>query len=129
MTKAFRQVAAQLRADNKQYTPVLQPVPVPSTEDYAPLAIWRSNRFLVQLFHDDVDAPQRLTVCRTVIDEKTGRWMDGITWDELQNIKSAVGFGDRFAIEIYPADCDVVNVSNMRHLWLVEPPAFAWRKK
>jgi hypothetical protein len=33
-----------------------------------------------------------------------------------------------WAVEIYPADGDVVAVANMRHLWLLpEAPAFAWR--
>ncbi|EOG1815585.1 hypothetical protein ACK3RA_000943 [Enterobacter hormaechei] len=49
--------------------------------------------------------------------------------DALQEIKSAVGYGDRDAVEIYPRDSDVVNVANMRHLWITpEPIAFAWRK-
>jgi len=37
---------------------------------------------------------------------------------------------DADAIEIFPADMDVVNVANMRHLWVMaEPVEFAWRKK
>lgn len=54
---------------------------------------------------------------------------DGISWDALQEIKGAVGYADRDAVEIYPRDADVVNVANMRHLWITpEPIAFAWRK-
>lgn len=44
---------------------------------------------------------------------------DGITWDDLQWLKAAVGFGDREAVEVFPRDCDVVNVANMRHLWVL----------
>ncbi|MGL0761287.1 DUF4222 domain-containing protein [Citrobacter freundii] len=59
----------------------------------------------------------------------SGRWKDGISWDALQEIKNAVGYADRDAVEIYPAQKDVVNVANMRHLWIVnEPLNFAWRK-
>ncbi|HID9686324.1 TPA: DUF7694 domain-containing protein [Citrobacter amalonaticus] len=70
----------------------------------------------------------RLTVNTTSI-ASSGRWKDGISWDALQEIKSAVGYGDRDAVEIYPRDSDVVNVANMRHLWITpEPISFAWRK-
>lgn len=31
--------------------------------------------------------------------------------------------------EVFPAESDVVNVANMRHLWLLrEPPPFGWRR-
>lgn len=53
--------------------------------------------------------------------------MDGITWDELQALKRQCGFGDRFAVEVYPADLDVVNVGNLRHLWVLQGALpFAW---
>ncbi|SDW75939.1 hypothetical protein SAMN04488041_103159 [Sulfitobacter pontiacus] len=40
-----------------------------------------------------------------------------ITWDDLQYIKNMV-WGDLIrAIEVYPAQADVVNSCNMRHLW------------
>ena len=59
----------------------------------------------------------------------SGRWKDGISWDALQEIKSAVGYGDRDAVEIFPAQKDLVNVANMRHLWIVpESIPFAWRR-
>jgi hypothetical protein len=52
-----------------------------------------------------------------------------MTFDELQAIKSAVGYGDSCAVEIYPEDSDLVNDANMRHLWVLqERPAFAWKK-
>ncbi|WP_441316779.1 DUF7694 domain-containing protein [Halomonas sp. hl-4] len=32
-------------------------------------------------------------------------------------------------MEVYPDDANIVNVSNMRHLWVLpEQPAFMWRK-
>lgn len=46
--------------------------------------------------------------------------MDQITWDQLQTIKSELGFGDWYAVEVYPANADLVNDANMRHLWMLE---------
>lgn len=91
-------------------------------------AVWRNNRFLVQAFDDGVGA-LRLSICRSELDDK-GNWRDGLTWDELQQIKNAVGFSDFDAVEVYPAEADVVNVANMRHLWVMtEQLKFAWRTK
>lgn len=89
------------------------------------IAVWRSRDFLAQLY--DHEPLRRLSVLRTSI--KGDRWADGITWDELQRVKSECGFGDVDAVEVYPADRDVVNVGNLRHLWLMEVPLpFAWRR-
>lgn len=89
-----------------------------------PVEVWASRDYLVQVFAGDV---VRLTVNRTTRSPRGDRWADGLSWDELQRIKADVGRGDRWAVEIYPPDEHVVDVANMRHLWLVdEPPAFAW---
>lgn len=98
------------------------------TDDGKRFAVWRNNRFLVQAFDDGVGA-LRLSICRSELDDK-GNWRDGLTWDELQQIKNAVGFSDFDAVEVYPAQSDVVNVANMRHLWIMtEQLKFAWRAK
>jgi hypothetical protein len=39
-----------------------------------------------------------------------------LTWEELQSVKTQV-IGDRVAVEVYPADADVVNLRHTRHLW------------
>ena len=126
MSKLFRAQAAYLRQENRALTAELVPIPVPGGREPGPIAAWRSNRFLVQLFNEA--GAQRISINRAAIDETTGRWLDGITWDEIQAIKRQIGFGDRYAVELYPADADVVNVANMRHIWLVDAPAFAWRR-
>lgn len=97
-------------------------------------AVWRSNRFLV-LEYKPVQSPQgpviRLTVQRTWCDDK-GEWVDGITWDELQEIKAQAGYRDHTAIEIYPPEDDIVNVASMRHIWVLAPGqmfSFQWRKE
>lgn len=125
MSKVNKQRAAYLQQENKRYTAEL--LPMECNKPAGCLAVWRSNRFMVQLFAPCHGA-QRITVCRTGINVVTGRWLDGITWQEIQNIKRAIGFGERDAVEVYPADVDVVNVANMRHIWLVDPVAFAWRR-
>lgn len=101
------------------------PDEMPST--VSRVGVWRSREFLVQCFRDDVAGGFRLTVNRTELGHD-GRWVDGITWDELQRVKRECGFGDFWAVECYPPDTQVVNVGNLRHLWLLtEPPSgFGW---
>jgi hypothetical protein len=94
------------------------------------IQVWRSRTLLVQVFGATGDAPCiRMSVNRTELDD-TGRFRDGLTWDELMEAKRQAGFGDFWATEIYPPDGETVNVSNMRHLWLTtEAPNYAWRKR
>lgn len=94
------------------------------------LRVWRSRDFLVQEYAEREPVLVRLSVLRTTLDPKAGRWVDGITWDELQRIKAEVGYGDHDALELYPIESDVVNVANLRHLWVMrEPVPFGWRRK
>lgn len=48
-----------------------------------------------------------------------------ITWDELQAIKNWVWGENARAIEVYPAQSDVVNNAPMRHLWRLGESDFA----
>jgi hypothetical protein len=92
-----------------------------------PIEAWRSRGFLLQVFRE-IDGVQRLSVCRT--SHNGHSWDENITWDDLQRLKAECGRGDRMAVEIYPADRHVVNVANMRHLWVLpEPLSFAWSRK
>ncbi|PRZ51176.1 hypothetical protein BX589_12017 [Paraburkholderia fungorum] len=92
------------------------------------IEVWRSRDFLVQVFAER-DGIVRASVNRTSVNSGTDRWLDGITWDELQRIKREIGRGQLDAVEVFPADRDVVNVANMRHLFiLADPLPFAWRK-
>lgn len=102
----------------------------PLEHQHGPISrVWRSRDFLVQEYTEPAPVLVRLSVLRTTLDPKTGRWVDGITWDELQVIKAECGYGDMDALELYPMAADVVNVANLRHLWVMrEPVAFAWRK-
>ena len=47
-----------------------------------------------------------------------------LTWEELQAVKQAV-WGNRVAVEIYPAEHEVVNLRHTRHLWHTERIAAA----
>lgn len=90
------------------------------------VGVWRSRSFLAQLIRDP-NGQMRLTVNRTEIDDD-GRWRAGITWDALMRVKAQCGLADRWAVEVFPPAEEVVNVANMRHLWLLdEPPAYCWR--
>lgn len=98
------------------------------------VSVWESKQYLVQIFGEDEIAIAdkthqvwRITVNRVVLDS-TGRFEGDIPWQDLQDIKAAVGFGQFYAVEVYPKDIDVANVQNMRHLWVVNPALpIGWR--
>lgn len=90
-----------------------------------PHGVWRSRDFLAMSYINAATGTLRLSICRTKVDNQ-GMWLADITWDELQRIKRECGYGDKWAVEIFPPDEHVVNVANFRHLWLVDMPAFAW---
>ncbi|GMG89621.1 hypothetical protein Cmtc_18980 [Cupriavidus sp. TKC] len=93
------------------------------------IEVWRSRDFLVQVFTEG-DGIVRASVNRTTVDARSDRWHDGIAWDELQRIKREIGRGHLDAVEAFPADRDVVNVANMRHLFIFDTPLpYVWRKK
>lgn len=129
MITTTRQQRRQLERDNAKQPVVLEEIPI---EQWLNIAkgqsrIFRSRDFLVQEFPALIPAVVRLSVCRTTLNGE--RWKDGVSWDDLQRLKRECGYGDRDAIEIYPSDADVVNVANMRHIWVMaEPVPCAWRK-
>ena len=88
------------------------------------LEVWLSNKYLVQLY-DEGNGVKRMSVNRTVLNRE-GQWRDNLTWDELQEIKRQIGQGDSFAVEVYPGDKDIVNIANMRHLWITPEPILGW---
>lgn len=89
-----------------------------------PIALFRSRRFLVQVFEEaplDGRDVRRLSVNRVTIGAD-GHWEQDIPWLELQRCKRETGYGDWYGVEIFPRDRDLVNVANMRHLWLLSAP-------
>lgn len=91
----------------------------------APTTVLKNDEFLVQIYNLTGE-PTRITVNK--VKRKNNDWADGITWDQLMQVKRLVGYANKCAIEIYPPDQDIVNVANMRHLWIVDMPDFAWQK-
>ncbi len=126
--KSVSEARRALQRDNKDFGKTMQEVPIPprmSGRDRAPEKAFRSREFLAQYF--TFEACERLSINRANLNS-SGAWTDGITWDELQRVKSECGFGYRIAVEIYPEDGHVVYDANMRHLWLLkERPNFAWK--
>lgn len=120
---------------NKRFPDHLVPMTLPpdTTPDHlrtgsVPMLGWRSSRFVVILWLEPNKA-QRLSIQRADIDPKTGWCRDGISWDELQQVKSEAGFGDVCAVEVYPPDEHVVCDAPMRHLFLLNAwPFFMWKK-
>jgi len=124
---ASRQQRRALEAENQRWPLALKQIPRAEWPDYRPPGIkevWRSRGFLVQVF-DDKSGLERLSVCRTSV--TNGDWKEDIQWEELQRLKRECGRGEKDAVEIFPADRDVVNVANMRHLWLTGELPFKWK--
>lgn len=135
-TKEYRAKVAHLRAENKRHGSGFTAMPhteIDATHsrtrvEHVPDRVWRSAHFLAMEF--DAGPYVRLTLCRTMIDEN-GHWLANISWEEMQGIKHSLGYGPRQAVEIFPRDEDVVNVANMRHLWILpegEILPFGWIK-
>lgn len=120
-----------LRRENEKHPQALRAIPVEQwsaiIQGYKDvIAVLRSKRFLVVLRRERPGIVW-MSVNRTAM--AGTRWVDGITWDELQRLKREAGYGDKDAIEIYPRDRDVVDVANIRHLWILEDALveFGWR--
>lgn len=99
-------------------------------------AVWVNTKYLVQAFREPGEIV-RLSITHIEGRQFQGfdqdgprfKWQAGIPWEDLQDIKNHVGYANCDAVEVYPAQADVVNIANMRHLWVLpEKLAFAWRK-
>lgn len=103
-------------------------IPMDSQTPDEVLGVWQSREYLATLWVE-VNGQRRLTVNRTQLDRKSGSWREGVSWDALQLVKSQCGFGDWWAVEVYPPDAHVVDVAAMRHLWLLPgEPEFGWKR-
>lgn len=121
-SKQRRIIAKYLQAENKKYHETFVEIaendfPVNNYDFTVPVRVYRNNKFLVQIYLE-TGGVLRLSINKTSI-TKTGDWMDGITWDELQEIKNKLGYKDKEAIEFFPANDDLVNVANIRHLFIL----------
>lgn len=121
-----------LRQENRKFPAHLVSVPRDKWPTHLRSAklteCWRSNTYLVQV-HAEENGIERLSICKTILRDD-GQYDDKIPWEILQRLKSECGRGDKCAVEVYPPDSQIVNVANMRHLWILpEPPAFMWKGK
>jgi hypothetical protein len=128
MRSITRDDRRRLEAENRKWPLTMRSVARRDWPDSAPdhlAEVWRSRYFLCQVYREQ-DGMERLSINRT---SHTGdSWEDAMTWDELMEVKRQVGRGHRDALEVYPADKDIVNVANFRHLWVpLAPVWFAWR--
>jgi len=118
-----------LKKENAKWPTTLREIPREQWPSQPPQVrrVLRSRNFLVQEFAAPLPAIARLSICRTTM--VGDRWMDGISWDELQDLKRQCGYDYRDAVEIFPSEHDVVNVANMRHLWILDQPfPLTWRR-
>lgn len=118
-----------LRQESKQYGTELIETHRISWEksQNKPTRVLRSRDFMCQVF-EYPDGTVRLSINRADLNGE-GTWKDGITWDELQDLKREAGFGHRHAYEVYPADEAIIYDANMRHLFLPScdiPPSWVW---
>ncbi|MES3155034.1 DUF7694 domain-containing protein [Sphingomonas faeni] len=132
----MKPTASQLRRmkrDNLAWPVGLAPVPSAdwpaiASEGSIRVDVLRSRGFLVQVFGEG--EMLRLSVNRTEWDERQNRFREDITWDDLQRLKAEAGYPDRVAIEVFPPERLIVNVANMRHLWILpegaEQMPFVW---
>jgi len=135
MNKEIAAKIKRLKQDNKGYPAHLVDVP----KEFWPLTwkadprleyvrVLRSSKFLVQIIVEHPSENVRMSVSRTMIDHQ-GNWKADISWEELQQVKYEAGWGEFICVEIYPANANVVNVANMRHLWLLpEGTQMGWVK-
>lgn len=119
---------AQAAFVRQRYTDELREIPFsecPANTDPNRIKVFASRKYLVQIFKEDYGF--RLSINRTTI--SSSGWKENLTWDELQDIKNAVGFSDAWAVEYYPPKDKVVNVANIRHLWIYpETPKSGWNR-
>lgn len=124
-------IRAALANENSKYPVHLVPIDRQKWPGGCPpgtVAAWRSRGYLVQVVKE-TSGFTRLSINRAAVDGKTGRWVDGITWDDIQRLKAEAGYASCWAVEAYPPDAEVVNVANIRHVFLLpEAPPFAWRR-
>lgn len=111
-------------------------IPVPRSEwsdemqdSQALTRVWIGRGFLVQVYDEGQFGVTRLSVNRCT-PQANGDWQEDISWEDLQSIKDEIGYADFDAVEVYPKKRDIVNVANMRHLWIMpQGLSFAWRQK
>lgn len=95
-----------------------------------PEKVWINKKFMVQLMNENGNLRLSINRVHHKIVKGYKIWDSGITWDELQDIKDALGYDKCWMVEVYPPMDLIVNVANMRHLWLLpEKPIYGWKNE
>lgn len=120
----------------KRFGPILQRVPEaewpPNPGGPRPFEVWASRTWTVMLYRssDEIGGDEirdEGIECRISV-RRTDGGID-ISWTDLQKIKADIGRADRWACELFPTERDLVDVANLRHLWLYfGTPSFGWKK-
>lgn len=76
---------------------------------------WVNNKFTCIEYNPRITdyGPVRHLLIQRVTGERVSRW------EPLQRVKNEVAGPDASAVELYPAECDVVNDCHMYHLWVL----------
>ena len=106
---------------------------VPETFSSKIIESWRSRKFVAVVYEINKNI-ERISINRTDFNQNHTRWKDGISWDDIQKLKAECGRGHLEAVEVYPADKDIVNVANIRHIWVfksgsLHEQGIGWKKK
>jgi hypothetical protein len=93
---------------------------------------WRSRKFVAVVYAINENI-ERISINRTDFNQNHTRWKDGISWDDIQRLKAECGRGHLEAVEVYPADKDIVNLANIRHIWVfksgsLHDQGIGWKK-
>lgn len=126
--KQFRQ---HTLSESKKYSATeVTEIPLPTKFEgnpKSPFKVFRTRDHLIQIYRE-ATGHIRISVNKVAVFDN-GDWEDGISWDTLMWVKKQLGYGDCHAVEVYPREEDVVNVANIRHLFILEEPLpFIWRK-
>ncbi len=90
-----------IQRESNKFATELQQLPEEQWPEYRPAnlkEVWRSREFLVMVYAA-TSGIERLSIIRSQF-TNNDNWKDGITWDELQQLKHECGRGDKFAVEI-----------------------------
>jgi len=107
----------------KQRQTLLTEIPrwkFPPDQSPLPDKAWESHHFMVMLYPEPSQyAETSLRLSVVLKTQYTSKGADEhIRWDELQALKKSAGYGNWFAVEVYPKETDIIRDRNMRHLWL-----------